>query len=84
MFSESVAARIDSEVQQKMNAALARAKELLESNRDKLDGLSELLMERETIDRREFEAFMKGEALPEREARSEDKTTEHGMQAKAE
>ena len=84
MFSESVAARIDSEVQQKMNAALARAKELLESNRDKLDGLSELLMERETIDRSEFEAFMKGEVLPEREDRIENKPVEHGMQAKAE
>ncbi len=64
MFSESVASRIDSEVQQKMNSAFARAKEILTVNRDKLDGLTQLLMERETIDRREFEAFMKGEALP--------------------
>ena len=64
MFSESVAARIDGEVQRKMNEAFTRAKALLDENRAKLDGLAELLIERETIDRREFEAFMKGEALP--------------------
>lgn len=67
-YSEAVAARIDAEVQEKMNAALSRARELLTENRDKLDGLSELLMERETIDRREFEAFMRGEAIQSREA----------------
>ena len=67
MFSESVAARIDSEVLEKMNAALARAKELLVSNRDKLDGLTALLMEKETIDRKEFEAFMKGGKLEKAE-----------------
>lgn len=65
MYSEDVAARIDAEVQSKMNAAFERAKAILSENRDKLDGLSDLLMERETIDRREFEAFMKGEPLPE-------------------
>jgi len=68
MFSESVAARIDAEVQQKMTAAFERAKAILCENRDKLDGLTELLMERETIDRAEFDAFMKGEPLPERDA----------------
>ena len=66
-YSEDVAARIDGEVQQKMGAALARATQILSENRDKLDGLSALLMERETIDRAEFEAFMRGEALPERQ-----------------
>ena len=64
-YSEQVAARIDAEVQQKMNGALLRAREILTANRDKLDGLSALLIERETIDRREFEAFMKGEPIPE-------------------
>jgi len=63
MFSESVAARIDGEVQGKMNAAFERAKTILAENREKLDGLAALLMEKETIDRREFEAFMKGETL---------------------
>ena len=48
-----------------MNDALARAKKLLSDNRDKLDGLSTLLMEKETIDRKAFLAFMNGEELPE-------------------
>ena len=60
-YSEEVAARIDAEVQRKMNDAFARATALLMENREKLDGLSALLIERETIDRAEFEAFMKGE-----------------------
>ena len=57
-YSEDVAARIDAEVQRKMNDALARAREILTENRDRLDGLSALLMEKETIDRAQFEAFM--------------------------
>ena len=68
-YSEEVAARIDAEVQRKMNDALARARRILTENRDKLDGLSALLIEKETIDRAQFERFMKGEqALPEPEA----------------
>ena len=61
-YSEDVAARIDAEVQRKMNEGLARATALLIEKRDKLDGLSALLMEKETIDRAEFVAFMNGEA----------------------
>ena len=76
MFSENVAARIDSEVQQKMGGAFARAKEILTENREKLDGLTQLLIERETIDRREFEAFMKGEALPAQEEAKEENASE--------
>ena len=64
-YSEEVAARIDREVQSKMNDALARAKALLEANRDKLDGLSDALIEKETMTRKEFLAFMNGEAAEE-------------------
>ena len=68
MFSESVAARIDGEVQQKMTGAFERAKQILTENREKLDGLALLLMERETIDRKEFKAFMEGEKPAEKDA----------------
>ncbi len=61
-YSEDVAARIDAEVQRKMNEGLARATALLIEKRDKLDCLSALRMGRETIDRAEFVAFMNGEA----------------------
>ena len=63
-YSEEVAARIYAEVQRKMNEGFERAKAILTENRDKLDVLSELLIERETLNRAEFEAFMKGEPLP--------------------
>ncbi len=64
-YSEQVAARIDAEVQKKLGQALDRATALLSEHRALLDGLSDLLIERETLDRAEFEAFMRGEALPE-------------------
>ncbi|MBQ8094488.1 MAG: cell division protein FtsH, partial [Clostridia bacterium] len=57
-YSEDVAARIDQEVQRKMNEALGRARDILKEHRAELDGLSALLIEKETIDRAEFEQFM--------------------------
>ena len=65
-YSEDVAARIDAEVQRKMNDALARATAILKAHRAQLDGLSDLLVEKETIDRAEFVAFLKGEPSPEK------------------
>ena len=69
-YSEEVAALIDHEVQTKMNTALERARAILSQNIDKLDALSRLLVEKETIDRSEFETFMYGhtvtEQLPEK------------------
>ena len=65
-YSEDVAARIDAEVQRKMNDALARATAILKAHRAQLDGLSDLLVEKETIDRAEFVAFLKGEPCPEK------------------
>ncbi len=74
-YSEEVAARIDREVQQKMNDAFARATALLEKNRAKLDGLSDVLIERETITRKEFLAFMDGGETGESK-KEEEKTPE--------
>ena len=70
-YSEDVAARIDAEVQRKMNTAFERATKLLTEHRAQLDGLSDLLVEKETIDRAEFEAFMKGEPAPKKDVESE-------------
>ena len=70
-YSEDVAARIDAEVQRKMNTAFERATKLLTEHRAQLDGLSDLLVEKETIDRVEFEAFMKGEPVPKKDGEGE-------------
>ncbi len=70
-YSEEIAARIDREVQRKMNDAFARATDILRQHRGELEGLADLLMEKETIDRREFEEFLKGEkAEPEQEGQA--------------
>ena len=61
-YSEAVASRIDAEVQRKMNEAMIHATEILKENREKLEGLTELLIEKETIDRAAFETFMKSKS----------------------
>ncbi|MCR4708352.1 MAG: ATP-dependent zinc metalloprotease FtsH [Clostridiales bacterium] len=66
-YSEDVAARIDAEVQRKLSDALSRAREILTENRAMLDDLSAALIEKETIDRTQFEAFLQ-KYLPERKA----------------
>jgi len=46
--------------------------EILSANRDKLDGLTDLLLEQETIDRSAFMAFMDGEKVEESESVQEE------------
>ena len=76
--SEEVAARVDALVQAQLQKALERAKEILTSNREKLDGLTTLLLDKETIDRAAFMAFMNGEtdANDEPAAQENSKQTE--------
>jgi cell division protease FtsH len=47
---------IDDEIGYLLDIAMERATEILLEHRDKLDSLSELLLERETIEAEEFEA----------------------------
>lgn len=57
-FSEEIAADIDKEVKKIVDECYANAKRLLEENRDMLDYISKKLLEEETIDEKEFTAFM--------------------------
>ena len=57
-YSEAIASQIDQEIQDALMQAYHRAYDLLSQYRDKLDGLAQLLIEKETIGREEFEAFM--------------------------
>ncbi len=59
-FSEATAAIIDQEVQRLLREADERAKELLESHRDKLELLVEALLEKEEIHRDEIERLLGG------------------------
>jgi cell division protease FtsH len=58
-YSEATAQRIDAEVSRLLNDAYQRAVVLLTENRDKLDLLAKLLLERETLDGRDAEDLIK-------------------------
>lgn len=72
-YSEEVAAQIDREVKRLLSQCYARAVKLLEDHRKELDTLVQALLERETLNRREFVALMSGEALPPAEEAAKEK-----------
>ena len=57
-YSEQVAADIDHEVERFMNNALKTATEVINKNKDKLDKITNRLIEVETIEKEEFEKLM--------------------------
>ncbi|MAI41159.1 MAG: ATP-dependent zinc metalloprotease FtsH [Candidatus Azotimanducaceae bacterium] len=58
--SVDTASKIDKEVKSIIDDCYARAKQLLENNRDKLDMMAETLLEYETIDRDQIDDIMNG------------------------
>ena len=64
-YSDEIAAKIDAEVREIIDRAYQRAKEALISQREVLDRLAALLIEKETIESDEFEALFAG-VLPPR------------------
>ncbi len=67
-FSERINTDIDEEVHALIQGAYDRAESILTEHRDQLDGLASLLIEREKLDRAEFESFMSGKPLPDARA----------------
>lgn len=63
-YSEDVAKTIDHEVKKIIDEAYAKAKAILEEHMDVLHASAELLMEKERIDRKEFEALFEKKGLP--------------------
>jgi len=59
-YSDETAQLIDSEIRRVVDEAYQMAKKVLTKHRAELDKLSQLLMERETIDKEEFEAILAG------------------------
>ncbi len=64
-YSDEVAAKIDAEVREIIDRAYERAKEALTAQREVLDRLAALLIEKETIEGDDFEALFK-DVLPPR------------------
>jgi len=63
-YSEDVARQIDEEVRSIVDSCHRRAQELLTEHRPKLDAVVLALLERETLNRDDFLAVMRGETLP--------------------
>ncbi len=57
-YSERVAAEIDSEVTRIIEEAKVRAKKVINTHRDALDAIAKELVEKETIERAEFEKLL--------------------------
>ena len=64
-YSEDVAREIDAEIRSIIEEAHRRARDILTEHQDQLDKVSRILMERETLERKEFEALLDG--VPEDE-----------------
>ena len=73
-FSEKKSEEIDEEVQKILAGKYQEAKRLLLDNRDKLETIAELLLERETLDGKDLAAVMSGRELPPLPILSEDGT----------
>lgn len=63
-YSEDIARQIDEEVRRIVDMCSTRARQIIEENREKLDAISEALLERETLDREDFLIIMSGQSLP--------------------
>jgi cell division protease FtsH len=63
-YSEDIARQIDEEVRRIVDQCSQRAREIIETNRDRLDAIAIALLERETLDRPDFLLVMNGEPLP--------------------
>lgn len=60
-YSEEVAAAIDSEMRKLIDVAYHRAEKLISDNMDILERIAQALLEKETIDAKEFEKIFLGE-----------------------
>lgn len=62
-YSEEMAMSIDKEIREVMEEAFQRANGILVENRQKMDSIVKVLLEKETLEREEFEALMEGASI---------------------
>ena len=65
-YSEQIAGRIVREVRQIIDACYAKARDILETNWNKVQRMVEVLRDKETIEADEVRAILNGEPLPVR------------------
>jgi len=61
-YSDEIAREIDDEIRRVVESAHQRAKDILTEHLDTLNTVSEILVRRETIEKTEFEALLRGKA----------------------
>ena len=74
-YSEEIAAKIDREVASILADCYEKAKKILRDNREKLETLTEALLEQETLNRAEFVSLMETGTLPEQAEGDKPRTT---------
>ncbi len=79
-YSEKVAAEIDDEIHSLVRAGYDSAKKILTENIDKLHEVSRILLEKEKLSGEEFNAIMKGEPLPVKDADKSEKSADNGSE----
>jgi cell division protease FtsH len=62
-YSESVGAKIDEEINGYLDRAVALAKQIVTKHRKVLDGIAKTLIEKETLEREEFDMLVKNLGL---------------------
>jgi cell division protease FtsH len=81
-YSEETAKRIDDEVNSLLRQSYEKARQVIQANRDKLDMIANLLLERETLDGRDVEEIVKhGRILSDEEREAADKAKEQEEKA---
>ena len=63
-YSDELAALVDDEIREQLHSAYERAFAILQQNLSKLHGLAALLIEKETVGKAEFDAFMNEDDAP--------------------
>ena len=63
-YSEDVASKVDAEISKILDEARKRAKDILTKNKDLVERVTQALVEREKLNKEEFQRLMAGEELP--------------------
>ena len=79
-YSEQTAELIDSEIRTLVDGANQKASKLLKDNQKILEKLAAALLERECLDGEQVELIIKGQTLPAREVKTNDKNGEDKKQ----
>ena len=75
-YSDEVAATIDKEVTRIITEGLARAKEIIEQNKDAFEAITTYLLEKETIERKEYEDILRAHGIVLKDEGDKEETEE--------